>query len=154
VRLSQRPTDVGIRRLEAAANEMESFVKQKANKHWHWLAMDATTHQGMTLHVGDRRRASAKELWATLLWVYRDHATFHTDQSEASRGVIPAERHKALTKHVRQTHHSERCNKTLRPRVARLVRKTLSCSKKLAHHIGALKSFMCSYNSTRAPASA
>ncbi len=83
-----------------------------------------------------------------------ESATFHTDQSEAYRGVIPAERHKALTKHVRQTHHSERCNKTLRPRVARLVRETLSCSKKLAHHIEALKSFMCSYNRTRAPASA
>jgi len=154
VRLSQRPTDVVIRRLEAAANEMGSFVKQKANKHWIWIAMDATTRQVITFHVGDRRRARAKELWATLPWVYREQATFHTDQSEAYRGVIPAERPKALTKHARQTHHSERCNKTLRPRVARLVRETLSCSKKLAHHIRALKYFMCSYNRTRATASA
>jgi hypothetical protein len=30
----------------------------------------------------------------------------------------------------------------IKQRVARLVRETLSCSKKLAHHIGAMKSFI------------
>src|SRR5499426_1198445 len=36
VRLPNRPTDVVILRLEAEANEMWSFVPQKANKQWIW----------------------------------------------------------------------------------------------------------------------
>ncbi|HKH21105.1 MAG TPA: IS1 family transposase, partial [Gammaproteobacteria bacterium] len=38
---------------------------------------------------------------------------------------------------------------TLRQRVSRLVRATLSFSKKLANHIGAIKYFICDYNLTR-----
>jgi IS1 family transposase len=64
--------------------------------------------------------------------------------------VIPAERHKAITKHARKTNHIERFNNTLRQRVSRLVRETLSFSKKLAHHIGAIQYFICYYNLTRA----
>ena len=41
VQLPHRPTDVVIRRLEAEADEMWSFVKKKANKQWIWIAMDA-----------------------------------------------------------------------------------------------------------------
>jgi insertion element IS1 protein InsB len=63
--------------------------------------------------------------------------------------IIPAERHKAITKHARKTNYSERFNNTLRQRVSRLVRETLSFSKKLAHHIGAIKYFICHYNLTR-----
>ena len=38
---------------------------------------------------------------------------------------------------------------TLRQRVSRLVRETLSFSKKLANHIGAITYFICHYNLTR-----
>ena len=40
----------------------------------------------------------------------------------------------------------ERLNNTLRQRVARLVRKTLSFSKKLENHIGAIWLFIHDYN--------
>ena len=86
--------------------------------------------------------------------VYRAQATFHTDQYEAYTGMMPAERHKVITKHARKTNHIERFHNTLRQRVARLVRETLSFSKKLTHPIGAIKSFICSYNLTRAAVSA
>jgi IS1 family transposase len=43
---------------------------------------------------------------------------------------MPAERHQAMTKQARKTNHIERFNNTLRQRVARLVRETLSFSKK------------------------
>jgi insertion element IS1 protein InsB len=46
----------------------------------------------------------------------------------------------------------ERFNNTLRQRVSRLVRETLSFSKKLANHIGAIKFFICHYNLTKASA--
>jgi insertion element IS1 protein InsB len=154
VRLPRRPTDVVLRRLEAEADEMWSFVKKKANKQWIWIAMDATTRQIIAFHVGDRSRESAKALWAKIPLVYREQATFHTDQYDAYTGVIPAERHKAITKHARKTNHIERFNNTLRQRIARLVRETLSFSKKLANHIGAIKYFICYYNLTRATTSA
>jgi IS1 family transposase len=44
--------------------------------------------------------------------VYREQATFHTDQYDAYTGVIPVERHKAITKKARKTNHIERFNNT------------------------------------------
>ena len=149
VQLLGSPTDVVIRQLEAEADEMWSFVMKKANKQWIWIAMDAKTRQIIAFHVGDRSRDSARELWATIPLVYREQATFHTDQYDAYEGVIPAERHKAITKKARKTNHIERFNNTLRQRISRLVRETLSFSKKLANHIGAIKYFICHYNLTR-----
>jgi insertion element IS1 protein InsB len=146
------PADVVVRPLEAEADEMWSFVQKKAHKQWIWIAMDAKTHQIIAFHVGDRSRDSAKALWANIPVVYRERATFHTDQYDAYQGVIPAERHKAITKKARKTNHIERFNNTLRQRLSRLVRETLSFSKKLAHHIGAIKYFICHYNFTRASA--
>jgi insertion element IS1 protein InsB len=152
VRLPNSLTDVVLLRLEAEADEMWSFVQQKANRQWLWIAMDATTRQVVAFHVGDRSHDSAKELWANISLVYREQATFYTDQYEAYPGVIPAARHKAITKKARKTNHIERFNNTLRQRVSRLVRETLSFSKKLANHIGAIKYFICHYNLTRATA--
>ncbi len=114
--------------------------------------MDATTRQIIGFHVGDRSRESAKALWGKIPEVYQDHATFHTDQYEAYTGVIPAERHKAITKKARKTNHIERFNNTLRQRLSRLVRDTLSFSKKVENHIGAIKFFICHYNLEKAAA--
>jgi insertion element IS1 protein InsB len=150
--LPNRPTDVVILRLEAEADEMWSFVQKKANRQWIWIGMDATTRQVLAFHVGDRSRDSAKELWAKIPVVYREQATFHTDQYEAYTGVIPAERHRAITKKARKTNHIECFNNTLRQCVSRLVRETLSFSKKLANHIGAIKYFICHYNLTKTTA--
>ena len=137
VRLPASPAKVLIYKLEAEADEMWSFVEKKANKQWIWLAMDATTRQIIAFHVGDRSRESAKALWGEIPEVYQEHATFHTDQYEVYNGVIPAERHKAITKQARKTNHIERFNNTLRQRLSRLVRATLSFSKKVENHIGA-----------------
>jgi insertion element IS1 protein InsB len=66
--------------------------------------------------------------------------------------VIPTVQHKAITKKARKTNHIERFNNTLWQRISRLVRDTLAFSKKLAHHIGAIKYFICHYNLIRAAA--
>jgi insertion element IS1 protein InsB len=97
-----QPTAVLLSRMEAEADEMWSFVHKKANKQWIWIAMDAKTRQIIAFHVGDRSRDGAKELWAALPEIYREQATFHTDQYTAYIGVIPAERHKAITKKARK----------------------------------------------------
>ena len=72
--------DVMIQRLEVEADEMASFVQNKDNKQWIWLAMDANTRQIIAFHVGDRSRKSFKKLWTMIPQAYRQHATFYTDQ--------------------------------------------------------------------------
>ncbi len=152
VRLPANPNKVLMYKLEAEADEMWSFVQKKEHKQWIWLAMDATTRQIIAFHVGDRSRESAKALWAAIPAVYQDHATFHTDQYDVYKGVMPAERHRAITKKARKTNHIERFIYTLRQRLSRLVRDTLSFSKKVEHHIGAIKYFICHYNLEKAAA--
>ena len=114
--------------------------------------MDATTRQIIAFHVGDRSRESAKALWAALPKVYQQHATFHTDQYDVYNGVIPVERPKAISKKARKTNHIARFNHTLRQRLSRLVRESLSFSKTLANPIGAIKFFICHYNLEKAAA--
>ena len=116
------------------------------------MAMDATTRQVMALHVEDRSRTSAKQLWAQIPHAYRQHAMFYTDHAGVYEGVIPAAQPRAISTLARTTHHIERFHNTLRQRVSRLVREALSFSKKLANHIGAIKLFICHYNLTRAAA--
>src|SRR5262249_14764378 len=114
--------------------------------------MDAKTRHIIAFPVGDRSHESGKELWANIPLVYREQATFHTDQYAVYQGVIPAGQHCAITKNACKTNHIERFNNTLRQRVSRLVRETLSFSKKLANHIGAIKYFICHYNLEKAGA--
>jgi insertion element IS1 protein InsB len=84
--------------------------------------------------------------------VYRTQATFYTDQYDASTGVIPAERHQAITKDARKTNHIERFNNTLRQPAFRLTRETLAFSKKVENHIGAIRYCICDYNLAKATA--
>ena len=98
--------------------------------------------------IGARR--VARSSGPIFRWCTVTQATFHTDQYAVYKGVIPAEQHRAITKNARKTNHIERFNNTLRQRVSRLVRETLSFSKKLANHIGAIKYFICHYNLTKA----
>ena len=44
--LPTQPTQVLLSRLEAEADAMWSFVQNKANQQWIWIAMDATSRQG------------------------------------------------------------------------------------------------------------
>jgi hypothetical protein len=57
-------------------------------------------------------------------------------------------RHRAVGKETGKTSYIERFNNTLRQRVGRLVRKTLSFSKKLSNHIGAIWYFVHHYNAS------
>ena len=144
--------NIMIQRLEVEADELASFVQKTANKQWIWIAMDATSRQVIAFHIGDRSRQSVKKFWAKIPLVYRQQATFYTDQYVVYEGVIPAAQHRAISKLARKTNHLERFNNTLRQRVSRLVREALSFSKKLANHIGAIKLFICHYNLTRTTA--
>jgi insertion element IS1 protein InsB len=112
--LPVRPTAMVIRRLEAEADEMWSFVGKKANTPWLWIAMDAKTRQVMAFDVGDRSRKNAEQLWAKIPAVYQQQAMFYTDGNEVYNGVIPPAQHTAMTKRARNTNHVERFNNTRR----------------------------------------
>lgn len=127
-------------------DELWSFVEQKGNQQWVWLAMDAETREILGCHIGDRSRASAIALWQSIPAVYRQCAQVYTDHWQAYVTVIPSKRHQAVDKDSGLTSYIERLNNTLRQRISRLVRKTLSFSKKLENHMGAIWLFIHDYN--------
>ncbi len=127
---------------------MWSFVGSKTNKKWIWLAMDVDTREIVGVYIGDRSRQSAQYLWQSLPGVYRQCATCYTDFGEAYEQVLPSMRHQAVGKEIGKTSYIERFNNTMRQCIGRLVRKTLSFSKKLSNHIGAIWNFIHHYNAT------
>ncbi len=78
--------------------------------------------------------------------VYRQCAVAYTDFWSAYKTVIPDSRHRPVLKSSGETNHIERLNNTLRQRISRLVRKSLSSSKELDNHIGAIWYFLHHYN--------
>lgn len=133
-------------RLTIQCDEMWSFVAKKNNKQWIWLALDTETKEIVGVHVGERSREGASYLWQSLPALYRQCAVCFTDFWSAYEEVFPKFRHQSVGKHSGKTNSIERFNCTLRQRVSRLVRKTLSFSKKLENHIGAIWYFIHRYN--------
>ena len=60
--------------------------------------------------------------------------------------VFPKKRQRAVGKDTGQTNYIERFNNTIRQRISRLARKTLSFTKKISNHMGAIWYFIHSYN--------
>jgi insertion element IS1 protein InsB len=148
VSLEHTDNHIIIQRLEVEADELLRFVGNKKNKQWLWLALDIKMKQVIAFYVGDRSKRSARKLGKALPAAYKQDAVFYTDQYEAYPGIIPTAQHRAVAQLFRKTNHIERLNCTLRQRISRLVRATLSFSKKLSHHVGAIKYFLCNYNLT------
>jgi len=132
------------------ARSLWSFVGKKSQKQWIWLALDRKTREIVGVFLGNRSRQSARKLWDSLPGVYRQCAVSYTDFWEAYETVFPSTRHRAVGSVPGQTNHIERFNCTLRQRVSRWVRKTLSFSKKLSNHIGAIWYFIHGYNASLA----
>lgn len=135
-------------RLTIQCDEMWSFVGNKGEKQWIWLAMDVDSREIVGLFVGNRDKAGAQGLWASLPPVYRQCAVAYTDFWEAYAAIFPTKRHHAVGKETGKTNYIERFNCTMRQRISRLVRKTLSFSKKLENHIGAIWYFIHHYNAS------
>ena len=128
--------------LTIECDELWSFVGNKKNKQWVWLALDRHTREIVGVHVGSRDVKGAKALWNTLPPVYRQCAVSDTDFWAAYACIFPSKRHHAVGKETGQTNHIERLNNTFRQRISRLVRQTLSFSKKVENHIGAIWLFV------------
>ena len=136
------------RRLILECDELWSFVGSKGSRWWVWLALDADTRRVVGAFVGGRDERTAIEFWNSLPAEYRDGAVVHTDFLAAYAAIVPGSRHLPGGKGEGLTSHVERFWCTLRQRCSRFVRKSLSFSKCVYNHIGALWYFIRHYNAS------
>jgi insertion element IS1 protein InsB len=130
-------------------DELWSFVAKKTHQAWIWIALCRKTRQVVAYAMGDRSEETCRRLWEAIPLLYRTGHCF-TDFWVAYQAVIPEEQHTAAGKETGETAHVERWNNTLRQRLARFVRKTLSFSKSVVMHDACLLLFLHRYNLERA----
>ena len=126
-------------------DELWSFVLKKSNQQWVWIALCRRTRQVVAYYVGDRSEASCRQLWQRIPAAYK-RCTTYSDFWAAYQKVFPKQTHRSVGKQSGQTAHVERWNNTLRQRIARFLRKTLSFSKSERVHELVLKFFIHRYN--------
>jgi len=126
-------------------DEVCSFVQNKKNKRWLWLAMCRRTRQIVAFAIGDRSAKTCRRLFQKLPPKYRECVSF-SDFWEAYQTVWQTGKHQSVGKETGQTAHLERWNNTLRQRLARYVRKTLSFSKSDVYHHLCTKAFIVRHN--------
>ena len=126
-------------------DELWSFVYSKANQRWVWIALCRRTRQSVAFFIGDRSEISGRELWDRIPKTYRGCHTF-SDFWDAYQKVFATGKHHSVGKGSGETAHVERWNLTLRQRLARFVRKTLSFSKLDFYHESVLRMFIIVYN--------
>ena len=126
-------------------DEVWSFVYCSANKRWLWTALCRRTLQIVAFVSGDHSAKTCAKLWAKIPASYKRCHTF-SDFWDAYGKVFPKETHRSVGKGAGETCHRERWNCTLRQRLARFVRKTLSFSKSDTMHQVVLKGFIADYN--------
>lgn len=133
---------------ELEVDEMWTFVGSKANEIWIWIALCKRTRQVVAWMWGDHSNTFASWLWQCVPDDYKRCPVF-SDGWRAYEGVVPPEQLHPQPKKG-PTNHVERFNLTLRQRLARLVRKTLSFSKSLKMLLVCLRRFFRRYNQEQA----
>jgi insertion element IS1 protein InsB len=91
-------------KLTIQADEMWSFVGNKQQKYWLWLALDLHTKEIVGFYLGNRGEDGAKGLWQSLPLVYRQCAVCYTDFWSAYDQIFPQKRHFAVGKETGLTH--------------------------------------------------
>ena len=111
---------------------------------WRWRARCRRTRQIVADALGPRDDATAQLLWTRIPPADRQ-GPLCTDHLESDHNVLPTAQHQAADSKG-PTHPVERFNNTLRQRLGRLVRKTLSFSKCPKMHELAIQLFLHRYN--------
>ncbi len=144
------PPDAGDpKSLILEADELWSFVFKKEKKAWVWMILCRKTRQVVACVIGDRSEATCQRVWDALPQAY-SNGYCYTDFWDTYQAVIPKHQHTAVGKETGETAHIERFNNTLRQRLGRFVRKTLSFSKSDYMHSLCLNLFLHRYNLERA----
>lgn len=133
-------------------DELWSFVLKKSEKRWIWIALCRRTRQVVAYYIGDRSKKSCRNLWKRIPQAYKKLNSY-SDFWESYQKVFPSETHQSVGKESGETNHVERWNNTLRQRLSRFVRRTLSFSKSDIFHEIALKLYLYYYNTEWCPIS-
>lgn len=124
-------------------DELWSFVYSKDNVQYVWIALCRRTRQVVAYYIGDRSEASCRELYDRIPEQYKERKSF-SDFWKAYDKVFP--NNTSVGKETGETAHVERWNNTLRQRLGRFTRKTLSFSKSEWYHEMSLLFFLVIYN--------
>ncbi len=127
------------------ADEMWSFVVEKAQKRWLWTVMNRRTRQIVAFVIGDRSEETCQKLWEQIPESYQSCQSF-SDFWNAYQKIFPKDTHESVGKDSGQTNHMERWYNRLRQSNARFVRKTLSFSKSDRMHEIVTRLFIVRYN--------
>lgn len=130
-------------------DELWSFVQSQKQMVWLWVALCRRTRQVVAWHFGDRSARACRALWNKIPAGYKGAFCF-SDLWEAYQKVLPPDQHQACGKQEGETNHVERFNLTLRQRIGRLTRKSLSFSKSILMHLIVFRLFLVRYNSHKA----
>ena len=110
-------------------DEAWTFVGNKTTGAcWLWTALCRRTRQIVAFFIGAHDEAACQQLWQRVPPAYAACAT-RSDGWRTYTAVLPAEQHRTVSKQTGETAHQERWYNSLRQRLARYVRKTLSFSK-------------------------
>lgn len=109
-------------------DEIFSYILLKINHIRIWIVENKQTKQIVSFFIGDGSMESCKRLWRKLPYSYLRCTSFSDFWS--SYNCLPEASHTKVGKETGLSNHIERLNNTIRQRFSRLVRKTLSFSKK------------------------
>ncbi len=129
-------------------DEVWTFILRRVDKRWLWTALCRRTLQIVAWVSGDHSARTCRRLSNLIPEDYKRCHSF-SDFWDAYAKVFPKETHRMVGKESGQTCHMERWNCTLRQRMARFVRETLSFSKSDEMHNAAIACFVHDYNLSR-----
>ena len=109
-------------------DEVFTFIQMKTNRLRIWIVQCRRTRQIISFFIGDGSMESCKRLWRKLPTEYL-YCFSYSDFWKAYN-CAPEITHQKVGKESGETCHIERLNNTIRQRFSRMVRKTLSFSKK------------------------
>ena len=109
-------------------DEIFSFVQMKIMQIRIWIVLNRSNKQILSFFIGDGSMESCKRLWRKLPYEFLKCNSF--SDFWRAYNCIPKDTHTKIRENKAQTNHVERLNNTIRQRFSRLVRKTLSFSKK------------------------
>ncbi len=115
-------------------DEFWSFVQQKSDQRWTWLAWDRHCKQVVAFVNGRRTDANCRLLYRKLSAVEVNR--FHSDKWEAYQKSLPHHKHDIGKQGTRNI---ERRNLTFRTRIKRLQRRTICFSKSNEMHDAVIK---------------
>ncbi len=95
-------------------DELWSFVLNKANDSWIWIALCRKTRQVVAYAIGKRSKQTCQRLWEAIPQAYRQGHCF-TDFLRVYASVIPEEQHTPVGKETGETAHVERWNNMALP---------------------------------------